>query len=203
MIVNIEVLTTYSLLLQFGDQPQLCLELIPWAVMSLQSSSSLLSEPSRIQNMMDRKMISCSSRWEQLLSAKSYKWVNFTSLKFLLCTKTTCDVKIMQTLTSMSFFFEWLCHWSPFQLNRRAQLTKAVQVISLKPGRLNGVSQCITAGWGDIGDNDTLAKRLQEVNVTTLPQNTCEMRWEPVSITGSMVCGVGARSLQGFCSVRH
>uniref|UniRef100_A0A3Q0S5E0 Peptidase S1 domain-containing protein n=1 Tax=Amphilophus citrinellus TaxID=61819 RepID=A0A3Q0S5E0_AMPCI len=86
------------------------------------------------------------------------------------------------------------------KLNRRAQLSEAVQVISLKPGKLKSVSQCITAGWGDIGDNNTLPNRLQEVNVTTLPQRTCEKRWEPLSVASSMVCGVGDHRLQGFCT---
>lgn len=81
-------------------------------------------------------------------------------------------------------------------------MSQAVQVISLKPGSLNQISQCITAGWGDIGDNNTLPKTLQEVNVTTLPQMICKRRWGQVPITQSMVCGVGSRSLQGFCSVR-
>uniref|UniRef100_A0AAZ1Y398 Granzyme M n=2 Tax=Oreochromis aureus TaxID=47969 RepID=A0AAZ1Y398_OREAU len=86
------------------------------------------------------------------------------------------------------------------KLNRRAQVSEAVQVISLKPGTLNQISQCITAGWGDIGDNNTLPKTLQEVNVTTLPHRICERRWGQVPITQSMVCGVGSHSLQGFCS---
>uniref|UniRef100_A0A8C6SYL3 trypsin n=1 Tax=Neogobius melanostomus TaxID=47308 RepID=A0A8C6SYL3_9GOBI len=59
---------------------------------------------------------------------------------------------------------------------------------------------CITAGWGDIGDNNTLANRLQEVNVTILSQRSCRGRWGAVPITRSMVCGTGADNLQGFCS---
>ncbi|XP_045904705.1 mast cell protease 1A-like isoform X1 [Micropterus dolomieu] len=86
------------------------------------------------------------------------------------------------------------------KLDRSAQLTEAVQLIPLANGRLRISSQCITAGWGDIGDNNTVANRLQEVNVTTLPQRTCRMRWRTVPITRSMVCGTGGRDLQGFCS---
>ncbi|XP_029356129.1 serine protease 57-like [Echeneis naucrates] len=86
------------------------------------------------------------------------------------------------------------------KLNRRAQLNKNVKLISLRAGRVRAASQCITAGWGDIGDNRTLAKTLQEVNVTTLPQATCRSRWGRVPITNSMICGVGRRELQGFCS---
>ncbi|XP_054459447.1 mast cell protease 1A-like [Anoplopoma fimbria] len=88
------------------------------------------------------------------------------------------------------------------KLDRRAQLTEAVQLIPPKPGRLRTASQCITVGWGDIGDNGTLSIRLQEVNVTTLPQPTCQRRWlrDRVPITSAMVCGVGARVFQGFCS---
>lgn len=86
------------------------------------------------------------------------------------------------------------------QLNGSAQLTEAVQVIPLKTGRLRTSSQCITAGWGDVGDNGTLPIRLQEVNVTTLPQRTCRRRWRSVPIPRTMVCGVGARVFQGFCS---
>uniref|UniRef100_A0A669D2U4 trypsin n=1 Tax=Oreochromis niloticus TaxID=8128 RepID=A0A669D2U4_ORENI len=87
-----------------------------------------------------------------------------------------------------------------FSFSKYFSLSEAVQVISLKPGTLNQISQCITAGWGDIGDNNTLPKTLQEVNVTTLPHRICERRWGQVPITQSMVCGVGSHSLQGFCS---
>ncbi|XP_026201492.1 granzyme-like protein 1 [Anabas testudineus] len=59
------------------------------------------------------------------------------------------------------------------KLNRRAELNEAVQLISMKAGRLRTRSLCITVGWGDIGDNNTLPSTLQEVNVTTLPQETC------------------------------
>ncbi|XP_039983881.1 mast cell protease 1A-like [Xiphias gladius] len=86
------------------------------------------------------------------------------------------------------------------KLNGRARLTEAVQLISLKMGRVRTGSQCITAGWGDIGDNNTIAKTLQEVNVTILPGRTCRRRWRTVPITRSMVCGVGSRVFQGFCS---
>ncbi|XP_029939170.1 serine protease 57-like [Salarias fasciatus] len=88
------------------------------------------------------------------------------------------------------------------KLNRSAQLTAAVQLITLKTARLSRVSQCITAGWGDIGDNNTLPTTLQEVNVTTLSDGACRRRWGRgrVPITRSMVCGVGGRRFQGFCS---
>ncbi|XP_037625014.1 serine protease 57-like [Sebastes umbrosus] len=88
------------------------------------------------------------------------------------------------------------------KLNGSAQLTEAVQLIALKRGRMNTASQCITVGWGDIGDNGTLPENLQEVNVTTLPQRTCRRRWKArgVRINRTMVCGVGGSSFQGFCS---
>lgn len=65
--------------------------------------------------------------------------------------------------------------WS--QLSSRASLTQAVQLIGLKSGRMRAEGQCLTAGWGDVGDNGTLPERLQEVNVTVLPQRTCSRRW--------------------------
>nr|CCQ71729.1 serine protease 1 [Channa striata] len=86
------------------------------------------------------------------------------------------------------------------KLNGSAQLTEAVQLASLSTGRLKAVSECITVGWGDIGDNKTLASVLQEVNVTTLSQQTCRRRWGRVPISNTMVCGVGKKELQGFCS---
>ncbi|XP_019936070.1 serine protease 57 [Paralichthys olivaceus] len=86
------------------------------------------------------------------------------------------------------------------KLNGSAQLTEAVQLISLKAIRVRTGSRCLTVGWGDIGDNNTLPNTLQEVNVTTLPQRTCRRRWGSVPIARSMVCGVGARRFQGFCS---
>ncbi|XP_031174064.1 serine protease 57-like [Sander lucioperca] len=86
------------------------------------------------------------------------------------------------------------------KLDRSAQLTEAVQLIPLTTSRLKTSSRCITAGWGDVADNGTLPIRLQEVNVTTLQQKTCRRRWSTVPITRTMVCGVGARSFQGFCS---
>lgn len=86
------------------------------------------------------------------------------------------------------------------KLSGRAQLTNAVQLISLRTGRLRRGSKCITSGWGDVGDNNTLPARLQEVNVTSLSQRTCIRRWRGVPITRSMVCGVGERAIQGFCS---
>lgn len=81
-------------------------------------------------------------------------------------------------------------------------MTDAVQLIPLKTARLPTSSECLTAGWGDVGDNNTIAARLQEVNVTTLSQRTCRRRWRKVPIARTMVCGVGGRNFQGFCSVR-
>ncbi|XP_042337547.1 serine protease 57-like [Plectropomus leopardus] len=86
------------------------------------------------------------------------------------------------------------------KLNGSAQLTEAVQLISLRRGRLRTSSLCLTAGWGDVGDNGTIPDRLQEVNVTTLSRGTCRRRWRGVPITRAMVCGVGGRIFQGFCS---
>lgn len=90
------------------------------------------------------------------------------------------------------------------QLNGSAQLTEAVQLIPLRRQRLRPSSACLTAGWGDVGDNRTIATRLQEVNVTTLSQKACLRRWKlrKVTIDRTMVCGVGAENFQGFCSVR-
>uniref|UniRef100_A0A8C6TQP0 Peptidase S1 domain-containing protein n=1 Tax=Neogobius melanostomus TaxID=47308 RepID=A0A8C6TQP0_9GOBI len=86
------------------------------------------------------------------------------------------------------------------KLSSKANLTAAVQLISLQSVRLQAGRNCITAGWGDIGDNKTLANRLQEVNVTILSQRSCRGRYGAVPITRSMVCGTGADNLQGFCS---
>ncbi|XP_015252959.1 PREDICTED: mast cell protease 1A-like isoform X2 [Cyprinodon variegatus] len=86
------------------------------------------------------------------------------------------------------------------KLSRPAILTKEVQLISMKSNRPKVGSKCLTAGWGDIGDNNTLANRLQEVNVTIMPTRTCQRRWREVPITRSMVCAMGAERLQGFCS---
>lgn len=90
------------------------------------------------------------------------------------------------------------------QLNGSAQLTDAVQMIPLRRQRLQRSTACLTAGWGDVGDNRTIATRLQEVNVTTLSQRACSRRWgaRRVAIARTMVCGVGAENFQGFCSVR-
>lgn len=88
------------------------------------------------------------------------------------------------------------------QLSGRATMTNAVQLIPLKPARLPTSSKCLTAGWGDVGDNNTLPARLQEVNVTTLSQQSCRRRWRLVPIARTMVCGVGEADFQGFCSVR-
>ncbi|XP_024909727.1 serine protease 57-like isoform X1 [Cynoglossus semilaevis] len=86
------------------------------------------------------------------------------------------------------------------QLNGKAQITDEVQLIPLKTDDVKSNSNCITAGWGDIGDNDTLATVLQEVNVTILRPLTCRRRWGRVPITRTMVCGVGRGRFQGFCS---
>ncbi|XP_018522829.1 mast cell protease 1A [Lates calcarifer] len=86
------------------------------------------------------------------------------------------------------------------KLNSKVQLTEAVQLIALKTGRINVATQCLTVGWGDIGDNNTLARTLQEVNVTTLSQPVCRLRWRGVPITRTMICGIGSHSFQGFCS---
>ncbi|XP_053177983.1 mast cell protease 1A-like [Scomber japonicus] len=86
------------------------------------------------------------------------------------------------------------------KLNRKANLTAAVQLIPLMRGRLTRTSPCITAGWGDIGDNNTLPSTLQEVNVTIISRRSCRTRWGMVPITGSMICGTGSGVFQGFCS---
>ncbi|KAM8875365.1 serine protease 57-like [Spinachia spinachia] len=86
------------------------------------------------------------------------------------------------------------------KLDSRANLTAAVQLIGLKDGRMKAPGRCLTAGWGDIGDDGTVPKRLQEVNVTILSQRTCRRRWRGVPITRTMVCGIGAGGIQGFCS---
>ncbi|XP_034438654.1 mast cell protease 1A-like isoform X3 [Hippoglossus hippoglossus] len=85
------------------------------------------------------------------------------------------------------------------KLNGRAQLSAAVQLISLKTSRVATGSRCLTAGWGDIGDDRTEPNTLQEVNVTTLSRRTCRRRWGSVPITRSMVCSEGAKAFQGPC----
>lgn len=77
-----------------------------------------------------------------------------------------------------------------------------MQLIPLKPARVPTSSKCLTAGWGDVGDNKTLPARLQEVNVTILSQQSCRTRWRLVPIARTMVCGVGETDFQGICSVR-
>lgn len=109
---------------------------------------------------------------------------------------TQCNVK-RKTLIYVSF--DWMI---PPQLSGRARMTDEVQLIPLKTARLPTSSKCLTAGWGDVGDNNTQPVRLQEVNVTTLSQRTCRSRWRAVPITRTMVCGVGESNFQGFCSVR-
>ncbi|XP_053713296.1 serine protease 57-like [Synchiropus splendidus] len=86
------------------------------------------------------------------------------------------------------------------KLNRRVQLNNAVQLITLRTGPVRPLSRCLTAGWGDIGDNNTLPDTLQEVNVTILSQRTCRQRWLGVRITQGMICGTGEQNIQGFCS---
>ncbi|XP_077440567.1 serine protease 57-like [Vanacampus margaritifer] len=86
------------------------------------------------------------------------------------------------------------------KLNGNATLTETVQLIVPKRGRLGRRSRCVTAGWGDIGDNGTLANTLQEVNVTLLSQRACRQRWGAVPLARTMVCGTGSRTFQGFCS---
>ncbi|XP_051802989.1 serine protease 57-like isoform X1 [Acanthochromis polyacanthus] len=86
------------------------------------------------------------------------------------------------------------------QLNNRARLTEEVQLIPLKADRVTARSRCLTAGWGTIDDNNTLPRRLQEVNVTILSTQACRRRWGQASITRAMICGRGGRAFQGFCS---
>ncbi|KAM4628646.1 mast cell protease 1A-like [Polymixia lowei] len=87
------------------------------------------------------------------------------------------------------------------KLNRKANLTREVQVIPLMRGRLRINSQCSTAGWGDIGDNNTFPDKLQEVNANILSMNACRRRWEGTPITRSMVCATGPnQAKRGFCS---
>lgn len=86
------------------------------------------------------------------------------------------------------------------KLSDRAQLNDVVQVIPLNRNRLGRTSRCLTAGWGDVGDNSTLPAKLQEVNVTTLSQRVCRRRWRSVPIPRTMLCGVGGSAFQGFCS---
>ncbi|XP_076009385.1 serine protease 57-like [Genypterus blacodes] len=86
------------------------------------------------------------------------------------------------------------------KLDGRANLTSAVQLIALQRGRVRRSSQCITAGWGDVGDNNTVATTLQEVNVTILSMRTCQRRWGDVPITRAMICATGSRTSQGFCA---
>ncbi|CAB1444347.1 unnamed protein product [Pleuronectes platessa] len=85
------------------------------------------------------------------------------------------------------------------KLDSSAQLTAAVQLISLKTSRVASGSRCLTTGWGDIANDGTKPNTLQEVDVTTLSLRTCRRRWGSVRITTSMVCSVGARGFQGPC----
>ncbi|KAJ8374543.1 hypothetical protein SKAU_G00051230 [Synaphobranchus kaupii] len=87
------------------------------------------------------------------------------------------------------------------KLNGKAKLTKSVKVISMMKRRLPSGKVCSTAGWGDVGDNNTLPEKLQEVNTTTLGRTECAQRWRGiVRITRHMVCATGQRPFQGFCS---
>lgn len=116
----------------------------------------------------------------------------------------TLHIKLRKSslLQNPNHYLFLLTAGSVSQLNGRAQLNSAVQLIPLNTNRVVARSSCITAGWGDVGDNRTVAERLQEVNVTTLSLRGCRNRWRPVTITRTMVCGVGEAAVQGFCSVK-
>ncbi|KAJ8383553.1 hypothetical protein AAFF_G00219330 [Aldrovandia affinis] len=88
------------------------------------------------------------------------------------------------------------------KLNGKANLTKTVQLISLLGSRPPPGKVCSTAGWGDVGDNDTFPDTLQEVNTTTVRvRPDCAQEWSGVArITKRMVCATGQRAFQGFCS---
>ncbi|TNN64117.1 Mast cell protease 3 [Liparis tanakae] len=95
------------------------------------------------------------------------------------------------------------------RLDRPAQLTAAVRLIPPKRRRMNAASRCITAGWGDVGDNGTLPIRLQEVNVTLLSRRACRRRWTGVPITrtmgdsgGPLVCDGEAAGVVSFSGRR-
>ncbi|XP_060934655.1 serine protease 57-like [Limanda limanda] len=85
------------------------------------------------------------------------------------------------------------------KLNGSAQLTAAVQLISLKTDRVTTGSRCLVAGWGRLADNGIKPDMLQEVNVTTLSQETCRRKWGWASIAASKVCSEGERGFQGPC----
>ncbi|KAM4628645.1 mast cell protease 1A-like [Polymixia lowei] len=87
------------------------------------------------------------------------------------------------------------------KLNRKANLTREVQVIPLMRGRLRINSQCSAAGWGDLG-NDTSPDKLQEVNEYILSMEECRRRWNRfgISITNTMICTTGPnQARQGPC----
>ncbi|XP_046907114.1 serine protease 57-like [Hypomesus transpacificus] len=85
------------------------------------------------------------------------------------------------------------------KLASRARLTREVRLIPLMKNPPSPGSQCSTAGWGDVGDNRTLADRLQEVDVRILSPSECARRWN-LPITDKMLCGTGQQAFQGFCS---
>lgn len=151
--------------------------------MSQHGNSLWSPEPFHILTTMGIEMISCSWRSEthwtlNLRCSRCYR------ILFVVCFDPLLD---------------------PLQqLNGSAQLNNAVQLIPLNMNRLGASRRCITAGWGDIGDNSTVANTLQEVNVTTLAQRVCRGRWARgrVPIARTMVCGVGSAAVQGFCSVK-
>ncbi|KAF3834964.1 hypothetical protein F7725_027522 [Dissostichus mawsoni] len=75
--------------------------------------------------------------------------------------------------------------------------TDGLRAADLSEKRQAAYFQSVHHSWlGDVGDNGTLPNRLQEVNVTTLPQRGCIRRWRTVPITRSMVCGIGAVRLR-------
>lgn len=167
-----EAHAVYTVVL-FLDLSPLCSGQTCCKRMSHRGRPSGFSDPFHIQTTMSCPTTSCFWRWD--LQVQSIPSLH-------------SDVKMMT--------------FSARQLDGRARLTPEVQVIPLKSRTVGPASRCITAGWGDIGDNRTIANRLQEVDVTILAQRTCRQRWGNVRVLRSMVCGVGARSFQGFCSVR-
>ncbi|KAI1891704.1 hypothetical protein AGOR_G00146510 [Albula goreensis] len=87
------------------------------------------------------------------------------------------------------------------KLNGTANLTRSVQLILLMNGKPSPGKVCSTAGWGDVGDNNTFPDTLQEVNTTIIEKKKCAKQWEgAVVITKHMVCATGQTASQGFCS---
>ncbi|XP_018423682.1 PREDICTED: granzyme A-like [Nanorana parkeri] len=79
------------------------------------------------------------------------------------------------------------------KLNRRAKLTKGVQLLKLPttfedPGE---DSTCETAGWGQTKNADA-ADNLMEVNVTVLERDKCAKHWSKHSanITENVICTI-------------